>query len=191
MHMGAASLCGATIASKGDCSVSKSCSRLSGFAASASGYCSIFLLAALLSGPLMQIPGARAENSLPSGPLDGMVFAGKFGGSENPEIDDQLHFKNGEFWSSFCTAYGLKPGGYWIRSVGSGIEFRGVLTGAPGEFVYRGSVHQGIATVSIQWTKKRWYWTIEKNLEFVGKLVSEMDNSLEHTAAQTPVEPSE
>ena len=40
----------------------------------------------------------RAEAGTPYGPLDGMVFAGKIGGDENLEIDDELHFKDGVFW---------------------------------------------------------------------------------------------
>lgn len=107
-----------------------------------------------------------------SGPLDGMVFVGKIGAKDNPDLDDELHFRDGKFWSAICTQCGFKPGDYWVRKVGTGIEFRGELVGDRGKFVYRGVIVDGNANVSIGWTKSRWYWTIDRQLEFVGRIRS-------------------
>lgn len=142
----------------------------------------------LLLLQLVLIHDAKATNILANGALDGMVFAGKIGGNENPSIDDKLHFKDGTFWSTFCVKFGLAPGKYWARSVGDQIEFRGVLKGEPGSFAYMGSVHEGIATVSMQWTKRRWYWTIEKELNFVGKLVPRTEEPSMNPTAKTALE---
>lgn len=106
-----------------------------------------------------------------SGPLDGMVVVGKIGPDGNPNFDEELHFNNGHFWSKNCIACGYQPGPYWVRTVGSGIQFHGELIRDDGStFRYRGRVADGRATVTVRWTKKRWYWSIDKILIFDGTL---------------------
>ena len=109
-----------------------------------------------------------------SGPLDGMIFVGKIGPKGNPDLDDELHFRDGKFWSDACTKCGFKPGEYWVRNLGDRIQFRGELVGDRGTFVYKGEVYDNQAKVSIGWTKSRWYWKIDSELEFAGTLQATM-----------------
>jgi hypothetical protein len=122
-----------------------------------------FALAALLTAAPV-----AAEQEQASGPLDGMVFVGKIGPQGNPDVDDELHFQDGKFWSLNCIKCGFQPSGYWVRKVGERILFRGELTGERGTLAYSGEVVGGRAEVSIQWSKSRWYWTLSKALEFSG-----------------------
>jgi hypothetical protein len=101
-----------------------------------------------------------------------MVFVGKLGPMGNPDLDDELHFSEGKFWSAICTKCGFQPGNYWVRTVGERTEFRGELVGDRGTFIYRGEVVDDDVRVSIGWTKKRWYWKIDRELEFVGTVRS-------------------
>ncbi len=103
-------------------------------------------------------------------PLDGMVFVGQMGEAGKSDIADELHFRDGKFWSTFCVSYGLPPGSYTAQRIDDHIVFQGVLTGKPGEFVYEGKVVGGKLDAQVNWTKSRWYWTIERELEFVGGL---------------------
>lgn len=121
----------------------------------------VFLFAAFGQG--------LAESSA-SGPLDGMVFAGKFGPEGNPDLDDELRFQDGKFWSSICVKCGFLPGDYWVRTVGDSILFRGELAGERGTFTYAGRIVDGEIDVAINWTNDRWYWSINRNLAFKGSL---------------------
>jgi hypothetical protein len=132
----------------------------------------LVLVIGLLALMWFSISGPAMADGRSSGPLDGMVFVGKIGPKGNPDLDDELHFRDGKFWSAICTQCGFKPGDYWVRNVGNGIEFRGELVGDRGTFHYRGAIVDGEANVSIGWTKSRWYWTIERELEFVGEMRS-------------------
>ncbi|MEX0346233.1 MAG: hypothetical protein AB3N20_15020 [Rhizobiaceae bacterium] len=113
---------------------------------------------------------SRAGDNVASGPLDGMVFSGKIGTKGGHRLDDELHFRDGKFWSEYCTRCGLPPGDYWVRNVGDEIHFRGTLVGKPGTFIYEGRIVDGKATASVSWSKERWYWTINRELEFSGSL---------------------
>lgn len=105
------------------------------------------------------------------GPLDGMSFIGKIGPEDNRDLDDELHFVAGQFWSSNCVACGYQPGAYWSRSVGDSIEFHGSLrSGGGGSFEFVGRVLGDQADVRIRWTQKRWYGDVERKLAFVGVL---------------------
>lgn len=121
----------------------------------------IFLFAAI---------GQGLAERLTSGPLDGMVFSGKLGPEDNPDLDDELHFQDGKFWSGICVKCGFSPGDYWVRTVGDSIHFRGELTGDRGTFTYIGRIVDDDIDVSVNWTKDRWYWSINRNLAFEGTL---------------------
>ncbi len=106
-----------------------------------------------------------------SGPLDGMSFVGKIGPEESRDLDDELHFVAGQFWSSNCVACGYKPGNYWTRTVGDSIQFRGSLQSSDrGKFEFSGRVEGERVFVSINWTQQRWYGDIVRKLAFVGAL---------------------
>lgn len=118
---------------------------------------------------LSALPGtADAQEALAQGPLDGMVFVGKIGPKGAPDLDDELHFQDGKFWSVNCIECGFQPGAYWVRRVGDAVRFRGELTGERGTLAYAGEVVGDRIEVSINWTKSRWYWRIDRELEFSG-----------------------
>ena len=135
---------------------------------------------ALAAALAVGTPGALASEanalaadpaaSAASGPLDGMVFEGRIGTLPDPDVDDRLYFEAGKFWSQACIRCGYRPGDYWVRRVGDTIQFTGELVGEGGKFVYRGEIRDGSADVRINWTKRRWYWSIDRDLAFRGAL---------------------
>ncbi len=125
----------------------------------------IFLLAILV----MASP-AKAEAPDASTLLDGRVFVGKIGAKGAPDIADELHFRDGQFWSERCIQCGFQPGPYKARKVGETIHVRGQLSGHGGTFDYEGTIVGDVAQMNIKWIKKRWYWTIERDMEFSGAL---------------------
>ena len=126
------------------------------------------LASTLLIFFVFPVSQALAEEASAHGPLDGMVFVGKIGLKGNPDLDDELHFQNGRFWSLNCVKCGFQPGSYWVRFVGERIQFRGELTGDNATLFYEGEILDGRAEVAITWTKSRWYWKINKALAFSG-----------------------
>ncbi len=132
--------------------------------------------ALIVAAVLLTALQTRAEDpdtSAAGGPLDGMVFEGRIGPADNPDLSDRLYFEDGKFWSGECARCGFEPGVYWIRRVDGGIAFRGVLRSPErGRFTYEGFVRDGEIEVSIDWRHERWYWTIERELRFVGQRVT-------------------
>ncbi|MCR9136587.1 MAG: hypothetical protein NXI27_11365 [Alphaproteobacteria bacterium] len=116
------------------------------------------------------LPAPMTEAAEESGPLDGMVFAGKFGDPGAPGRDDLLYFNNGKFWSAICIRCGFEPGEYWVRKVGDSIHFRGEQRSERGIFLYRGRVTGDKIQIDVNWTKDRWYWKIDRDLVFEGSL---------------------
>ena len=122
-------------------------------------------------GVMLLINPATAEDAKPSsGILDGMVFKGLLGPEENPDSEDEIHFSNGKFWSKLCTKCGFQPGHYWVRKVGDTIHFRGELISERGVFDYRGEIKDGKLNAKMDWTIKRWYWSIHRDYAFTGSL---------------------
>ena len=110
-----------------------------------------------------------------SGPLDGMTFTGALGPDGKPkDIKDTFVFANGRFVSKECELrckYPARP--YFVRRNGNQTEFVSE-TQCPykdAKIIWRGTIQgdtiKGIST----WTVKRWYWTVENNFEFEGKLI--------------------
>ena len=113
-----------------------------------------------------------------SGPLDGMTFTGALGPSGKPkDIEDSFVFANGTFVSKECESrckYPARP--YFVRSNGNQTEFISE-TQCPykdARIIWRGTIQgdkiKGVST----WTVKRWYWTVENNFEFEGKLTERL-----------------
>lgn len=102
--------------------------------------------------------------------LDGRVFTGMIGPVENPDLADSLHFDDGHFWSDICTRCGFVPGEYTAELTDEGIRFHGVLASdSRGTFTYDGLVREdGTMNVSIQWERRRWYWTSRREIAFRG-----------------------
>ncbi|MDZ7839214.1 MAG: hypothetical protein U5R46_00105 [Gammaproteobacteria bacterium] len=121
----------------------------------------------------LQTRAEDTDTSAAAGPLDGMVFEGLIGPTENPDLNDRLYFQDGKFWSSECIRCGFEPGAYWVRRVNGGIAFRGTLQSPDrGRFRYEGFVRDGEIEVSIDWRQERWYWTVDRQLRFEGQLVA-------------------
>lgn len=106
------------------------------------------------------------------GPLDGMSFVGTLGPDGKPgDRDDVIHFADGQFWSENCVPCGFPPGPYWVRYQDDAIHFRGELNSPEsGEFVYSGVVQDDRLTVTMNWRRDRWYWSIERDFWFEGSL---------------------
>ncbi len=105
------------------------------------------------------------------GNLDGRVFTGVLGPEENPVQPDSLYFSDGHFWSDICSDCGFEPGKYLTKETEKGLEFSGVLESeSRGKFTYDGVVKEdGAIKVSIQWERRRWYWTSRRRLAFLGR----------------------
>ena len=104
------------------------------------------------------------------GLLDGQSFSGVIGPSDNPDLDDTLHFADGHFWSGICTRCGFMPGPYKAERTAKGIEFSGILRSEDrGKFTYQGIVKEtGEIQVDIAWERQRWYWTARREIVFRG-----------------------
>lgn len=120
--------------------------------------------------------GALAE-----GLLDGRVFEGLIGPVENPDLPDNLQFRDGYFWSDICTRCGFEPGPYVADVTAEGVAFRGVLqSDSRGRFTYEGLAREdGSLRVSILWEKQRWYWTARREIAFEGRDAGATPLSLE------------
>ena len=101
-----------------------------------------------------------------------MSFVGTLGPEGEPgDRDDIIHFADGQFWSEGCVPCGFPPGPYWVRFAEDGIHFRGELSSADnGEFSYTGVVKGNRLTVTLNWRKDRWYWSIDRNFWFAGTM---------------------
>lgn len=120
-----------------------------------------------------------------NGPLDGMSFEGIFRALDgSSESNDTIHFQKGRFWSGICIVCGFRPGAYWSRRVGDTIEFQGTLESAErGRFTYQGSIADGKIRIGINWRRERWYWTVDRDYEFVGRLTNKLTSEVSLDAA--------
>jgi len=107
--------------------------------------------------------------------LDGKTFSGELGLLGEPASStDLLAFNDGMFISKECERKcGYTEGIYWVRPIDDGIE---VLSETPcleadATIVWRGVVKGNKIEGTFTWTSVRWYWTIEKEFWFNGKLV--------------------
>lgn len=121
----------------------------------------------------------NAGQLLAEGLLDGQVFSGTIGPVENPDLADSLFFSDGYFWSDICTRCGFMPGRYDARETQRGIVFTGTLeSDSRGRFEYSGLVApDGSVDVEIQWERRRWYWTSQRMIAFVGTAQSGHDTT--------------
>jgi len=107
--------------------------------------------------------------------LDGMRFRGAVGLMGKPRRrDDTFIFQDGWFMSENCKVEGFAPGVYWVRQEGGAIHFKAKLTSPEhGAIVYEGKVRGGEIEASFVWRKERWYWNVEREYWFKGKLVND------------------
>ena len=110
------------------------------------------------------------------GALDGMTFSSELGLTGKPsDVHDQLIFQHGLFVSTECDrrcGYPAQP--YFARQVGDRIEFlsEAQCLHKDATIVWRGTVEDGTISGTFTWTVNRWYWTLEKEFWFKGKLVA-------------------
>ncbi|MFV2052246.1 hypothetical protein [Aliiroseovarius sp. YM-037] len=128
------------------------------------------ILSALALGFVLSFSVATTGNA--EGILDGRVFTGMIGPAENPDLSDSLYFDNGHFWSDICTRCGFVPGTYEAEATTDGVRFKGILESeSRGQFGYDGLVKSdGTIRVSITWERRRWYWTTNREIVFIGQI---------------------
>lgn len=111
-----------------------------------------------------------------SGVLDGMTFSSELGPVGEPaNVKDFLIFENGMFVSKECERRcDYPPAAYFVRRVGASIEFVSETHCSANDatIVWRGTVDDESGTINgmFTWTSTRWYWTIEKEFWFEGRL---------------------
>jgi hypothetical protein len=107
--------------------------------------------------------------------LDGKSFAGELGLVGKPGLSQDLFvFRDGMFVSEECERRcGYTEGPYWVRFAGDGVQFKSEIPCLKSDatMVWNGTVQGDEIEGTIAWTSKRWYWTIEKEFWFKGKLV--------------------
>lgn len=106
--------------------------------------------------------------------LDGSAFVGTIGPVENPDLSDRLYFHDGHFWSDICLRCGFEPGPYSAETTNDGVKFTGTLKSeSRGQFDYEGIIRgDGSIQVTINWERRRWYWTSRREIAFRGQLSS-------------------
>ena len=107
--------------------------------------------------------------------LDGKTFSGVLGGPGiTPGAKDTVVFQDGMFLSERCQiTCGYTDGPYWVRSNGDGVQFTAETPclKADASIVWTGTVKDGEIEGTFTWTSERWYWTVEKEFSFKGKLI--------------------
>lgn len=137
----------------------------------------LFVLAVAVMVTLSAIPGQC------TGLLDGQIFRGKIGPAGNPDLPDTLHFNGGQFWSNICTECGFRPGAYSAHPSSEGTMFSGVLESPErGQFSYEGVITaDGQINVRILWQRKRWYWTAQREILFIGHRIDQLETATAET----------
>jgi len=122
-------------------------------------------------------PNKRATDTVIAGSaeLDGATFLSELGPLGKPaDVQDTLVFANGTFVSTECDKRcGYPPAPYFVRRVDGKIEFvsESICLHKDATLVWHGTVDDGIIKGRLSWILNRWYWTIEKEFWFEGRLV--------------------
>lgn len=113
--------------------------------------------------PTAKAPAAAEESTKSAGLLDGKVFAGEIGTSGNQTGDqDQFVFKDSNFVSTACIAYGFNEAPYVATEENGAVSFTSEPENADGETmswsgVIRGEVIEGSALYQTA-TEQTEYW---------------------------------
>jgi hypothetical protein len=139
-----------------------------------------FLTALVMAGVTWQGSRAAASESPPeppvavAAPLDGRTFSARIvraGSGEDGPLEDELLFSDGMFSSAICKTYNFAEAPYWVRREGDRIHFLAELTNpTDGTMLWKGTIEGGTLDATMQWTKKRWYWTIDTEHDIRGEL---------------------
>ena len=152
------------------------------------GVLRLFTVFVALSGFITSTAPAdeiKSDSSQTSHPpitfLEGKAFAGELGQLGKPGMaEDLLIFQDGMFISEKCQKKcGYTAGPYWMRLTEDGVKVRAETPCLKSDatIVWNGTVKGDEIEGTFTWTSRRWYWTIEKEFWFNGKLV-ESDVSL-------------
>jgi hypothetical protein len=150
---------------------------------------STFASAATLVFTLFLPTPAWSQSSTPPGetrsplgvasahPLDGRKFSARIvrddadSNNKNPPLGDILSFSNGKFSSEICRRYNFTDAPYWIRVEGDQVHFLAELKSpTDGTMLWKGTVRGDTLEGTMQWTKERWYWTINAKHRIRGEL---------------------
>jgi hypothetical protein len=102
--------------------------------------------------------------------LEGRTFEGEIVDENGvPRAKDTVTFKDGKFHSVTCGRFGFSEVLYWMRTDGDAIHFL-VQSVHPenGSMNIKGTVRGEQAEWMGVWTKKRWYWSIRREIAFRG-----------------------
>lgn len=127
----------------------------------------------LITLTILCVCGASADDSsLSNLQLDNRRFIGPMGVKGDPDpADDEFIFEDGKFVSKSCLDWGFSPARYWLRHEKDGLHFLAELTSPDhGEMRYEGVFDGRQIKGSVLWTKERWYWTIQREYMFTGRL---------------------
>ncbi len=114
------------------------------------------------------------DSSLSELHLDNRRFIGPMGvqGDPNPP-DDEFMFEDGKFVSKSCLDWGFSPARYWVRNEKDGLHFLAELSSPDhGEMRYEGVFDGQLIKGRVMWKKERWYWTIQREYRFTGRLAA-------------------
>jgi hypothetical protein len=102
--------------------------------------------------------------------LDGKTFHGEIVDDKGVvRSKDVVTFKDGNFHSVTCARFGFAEAPYWTRVEGDAVHFLAESTHPDnGTMQYKGTVRGDEAEWSAVWTKKRWYWSIRREIAFRG-----------------------
>ena len=107
--------------------------------------------------------------------LEGKAFEGEIGLFGEPaRSTDLVIFNDGMFGSENCQELcGYTFGEYWLRKQGDQIQVKAMTPCLiyDATILWQGVVSGDQIEGSFIWTNRRWYWTIEKEFWFKGKLV--------------------
>lgn len=129
-------------------------------------------------------PSARAQGvaarSMPlemEHALQGMTFVGSLAiEGETVEAGDVLTFEGGMFSSQTCAGFGFRAAPYWVRRDSEGLHFRATLQSPEDGQIHFEGVFDGKEMRAIaHWTKERWYWTVEQEILFSGRIAEQVD----------------
>ena len=128
----------------------------------------LVLVGGLVGAPLWTATVGAAERGAASAswsPLDGKSFNGEMLSGEGKLLTskEKLVFQNGRFSSEACREFGFGEGPYWLRVEDNKVYFIAeTVSPTNGTMHWKGTITEGQVDASFVWTKKRWYWTIER-----------------------------
>lgn len=119
------------------------------------------------------VPELFTDRSAPEKRLEGKAFIILTGGvGQQADHNDILFFSHGVFVSTRCEDGGFRGKTYTAFEDRDGIRFRGeVEHPEKGTMIWEGTVHGDRMEGKMRWTYEKWYWTIDREYWYRGRLV--------------------